>query len=406
MHLLEILAALGAAQGVLLLLLIGLRFRFHKNLPLALLVVALSARLGTIPSWNQDVLLRFPWLLPAATPLPFLFGFLIWWYVRELRSTDDATPPLVGLHFLPYLLEMLAVAFTVYSMSSDEYRRFILDLFAGSPPRWMLVRNGFKVVFNIIYMALALRLAFGSAGALSSGRRLWVRLVATVPLLSLGAFAFVALYPPATASLAEGVAFPFAVVAAALLLIIYTLSLLALLFPDVLAPGCPDPEDDGEPAPATERITLNEECTRIARVAHERLLDGAFRNPSLNVRSMARDLRVHPNRLSQAVNGTFGISFPRMVNRMRVEYFLRQVEAGALQGENILELAFEAGFPSKSTFNRVFKEITGQAPSVFLSSRIEGDLDGEGGPGTGGAVHGDGAPVELDDPPGDGKTQS
>ena len=92
MHLLEVLAALGAAQGVLLLVLIGLRYRYHKNVPLAILIVAVSLRLGTIPSWNAVTLLAHPWLLPLTTPLPFLFGFLVWWYAAELRAFEDARP--------------------------------------------------------------------------------------------------------------------------------------------------------------------------------------------------------------------------------------------------------------------------------------------------------------------------
>lgn len=411
-HLLEILAALGAVQGILLLLLIGLRFRYHKNLPLAILVVALAARLGTIPSWNPETLLANPWLLPATTPLPFLFGFLIWWYVRELGSVEDATPPLVWIHSLPYLLETLAVAFTVFTMSAGEYQRFIVDLFAGKPPAWMLIRNGLKVAANVVYMALALYHAFGRSPGVSAPRRLWIRSVATVPLLSLGAFAFVALYPAATASMADGVTLPFTVVAVAMLLIIYMLSLLALLFPNILAPGCPDPDpaappdgrNERSPHRSTHRSGSTGDCADIAQAARARLEAGAFQDSRLTVRSMARDLNVHPNRLSHAVNLTFGTSFPRMVNGMRVEYFLEQSRTGALQEENILELAFDAGFPSKSTFNRVFKETTGQAPSDYLSTL--GKIDRDGGSLAGGAVHGDRAPVKKDDPARNGESKS
>ena len=38
---------------------------------------------------------------------------------------------------------------------------------------------------------------------------------------------------------------------------------------------------------------------------------------------------------------------------------------------SILEIAFDAGFPSKSTFNRVFKEETGMTPTAYLESEIE-----------------------------------
>ena len=113
MHLLELLAALGAAQGFLLLVLIILRYRHHKSLPLALLLLAFSLRLGTIPSWNPQALIAHPWLFPATTPLPFLFGPLLWWAVRELARDTEARPRFLPLHFLPYAAETVAVTATV-----------------------------------------------------------------------------------------------------------------------------------------------------------------------------------------------------------------------------------------------------------------------------------------------------
>jgi hypothetical protein len=79
-----IVAALGAVQGGLLLVLIGLRYRSRYNLPLVLLLFAFAVRLGTIPAWNPEGLLSAPWLLPVAGAAPLLFGPLIWWYVRAL----------------------------------------------------------------------------------------------------------------------------------------------------------------------------------------------------------------------------------------------------------------------------------------------------------------------------------
>lgn len=99
------------------------------------------------------------------------------------------------------------------------------------------------------------------------------------------------------------------------------------------------------------------------------LEEGAYRDVDLSLARLAGSLGVHPNRLSAVINDAFGESFPSLVCRYRVEYFTRRVDEGALREQSILDLALEAGFPSKSTFNRVFKDHLGMSPSAYASDR-------------------------------------
>ena len=329
-------------------------------------MLVFSVRLGTIPSWNPEILLASPWLYPATAPLPFLFGPLLWWYARELAHEEDAPPPLLFLHFLPYVAEVAAVSYSVYMRSPSEYAALLQAIFAGTPPLWLPIRNGLKVVLNIVYILLTARIAFGTAmESLGSARRAWLRALVVLPITSLVPFAFVALYSAASASLAEGVTLPFVILAAAMALLIYTFSLLVLFAPD--APAC-----GGVPGKRRSLSTVpEEECRRLARQVAKRLEAGAFRDPELSLAQMAADLRVHPNRLSLAVNHVYGEPFRRLLNRYRLECFNQELLDGALERENILGLAFDAGFPSKSTFNRVFKEYYGVAPSVYAAGLEE-----------------------------------
>lgn len=399
MHLLELFAALGAAQGFLLLLLIILRYRHPKSTPLALLLLVFSLRLGTIPSWNPQTLIAHPWLFPATTPLPFLFGPLLWWSVRELaagagsggtaRSRPGSVagggstgrPRLLPLHFLPYAAETVAVTATVLTLTAARtpaaalpaaaYVAFVEDVFHGSPPLWLPLRNALKVAVNAVYLVLAARIAFGSpAGALDEGRRRWLRALVLVSVASLIPFAFVAVGPGATADLAHGVTLPFALLAAAMALLIYTCTVLVLLTPGV--PGCPErtrraaaPDAPREPGGRVAKAEATEDCLPLATRARRELEAGAFRDPDMSLQNLAERLGVHPNRLSRAVNHVYGESLPCLLSHCRLDYFIRRVRTGCLDDCNILELAFEAGFSSKSTFNRVFKAQYGVPPSVF-----------------------------------------
>ncbi len=380
MHFVELLAALGAVQGVLLLVLISLRFRHHKNVPFALLLLVYSLRLGTIPSWNPLALLAHPWLLPATAPLPFLFGPLLWWYVRELTTEGNATPRRLPLHFLPYLLETVLVVTTVVGMSAGEYAAFVREVFAGNPPAWMPVRNALKVGVNLAYLVLAVRMAFRfgaptstvraaagvALGATLRHRRLWVRAVSVVPIASLIPFAFVAVYPLASARLAAGEALPFTILAAAMAGLIYTFSILILLAPDVPALGCSDTVRYAE-ATRSGLPCHDEQSLWIAEKLRSKLIAGAYRDPEVSLHSLATELHVTPNRLSLVVNHIYGQTFRELVNRCRIDYFIRRVLNHALDEQCILNLAFEAGFSSKSTFNRVFKEHIGMSPSCYAA---------------------------------------
>ncbi|MFP4567189.1 MAG: helix-turn-helix domain-containing protein, partial [Spirochaetaceae bacterium] len=149
--------------------------------------------------------------------------------------------------------------------------------------------------------------------------------------------------------------------AAAMVLLIYTCTMLVLVTPGV--PGCTERARLSAPG-----ASADDDCLRLAARVGRELEGGAFRDPELSLQKLAERLNVHPNRLSRAINHVYGESYPALLARCRLDYFIRRVRTGCLDECNILELAFDAGFSSKSSFNRVFKEYFGIAPSVFTAA--------------------------------------
>lgn len=85
----------------------------------------------------------------------------------------------------------------------------------------------------------------------------------------------------------------------------------------------------------------------------------------LTLPMMAEGLRMPPAQLSQVLNEGFGENFYAFINRHRVEESKRLLSDPAKGHYSILAIAFEAGFNSKSTFNKTFRQQVGLPPSLY-----------------------------------------
>lgn len=91
-------------------------------------------------------------------------------------------------------------------------------------------------------------------------------------------------------------------------------------------------------------------------------LEKIYQEPGYTRSDLARELGVPETTLSKIINLHFKKSLPQMLNEYRVEDAKRLlVETDA----EVNVIALEAGFNSVASFNRVFKEITGEAPGQY-----------------------------------------
>ena len=84
--------------------------------------------------------------------------------------------------------------------------------------------------------------------------------------------------------------------------------------------------------------------------------------PELTLAELAQRLRTHPAQLSRLINLGCGQNFNDFVNTYRVAEARRKLADPRFAHYSLVGVALESGFNSKSTFNRVFKKLTGQVP--------------------------------------------
>lgn len=96
-----------------------------------------------------------------------------------------------------------------------------------------------------------------------------------------------------------------------------------------------------------------------------------YKDMELSLVSLSSQLMVTPHQLSEILNDRLGVNFRTYLNDRRVlgaeRLLVERPEA------SILEIAFEVGFSSKTSFNARFLEKTGQTPSDYRRRRAAAD---------------------------------
>ncbi len=87
-----------------------------------------------------------------------------------------------------------------------------------------------------------------------------------------------------------------------------------------------------------------------------------FLKEDLSLAMLAGELGITANQLSQVINQKSGSNFFNFVNSYRVMAVKEKFKDPALAAYSILGIAYDSGFRSKSSFNKIFKETTGQTP--------------------------------------------
>lgn len=92
-----------------------------------------------------------------------------------------------------------------------------------------------------------------------------------------------------------------------------------------------------------------------------------YKDADLNLSRLARRLSLPARQVSEAINRTHKMSVSQYVNNFRIAEACRLLEK---TDEPVTQLMFDAGFISKSNFNREFLRITGQSPTQWRKNSV------------------------------------
>lgn len=86
----------------------------------------------------------------------------------------------------------------------------------------------------------------------------------------------------------------------------------------------------------------------------------------LTLSSLADKIGIQPYLLSEILNKRLRRTFYDFIHYYRVEEAKKRLVSKENSQFTILAIAYDCGFNSKSTFNRIFKNLTGQTPSEYI----------------------------------------
>jgi len=118
-------------------------------------------------------------------------------------------------------------------------------------------------------------------------------------------------------------------------------------------------------SPDEDRTQLIEIAEQLNQLMHSEQL---FLNPDLNISDLADALALPVGKISLALNKGAGVNFYDFVNAFRADHFKEIVHKKEFAHFNLLGVALECGFSSKSTFNDFFKRYTGMTPSQYKNT--------------------------------------
>ena len=336
---------------------------------------------------------KYPHLVGATHPFPLLFAPFVYLYVSVCAREDQRFHWRDTLHFLPFVVGYIAMFPFLFGYSAEE--KAITDSADyHSDYQWFFTLSFIAfVVVSGVYFVLAYRKinhyerVIGENFGYNEGISLqWLRLL----LIGFGVIFGVMMGVYVVQYLLEiEIGFDIEILFFALfILLIFLIGFWGIRYQGIFgasgAGRVTNLSDKSDGSDKSGGVNTFEEETKApeyrksglkaeeAPELHQQLLrlmqtEKPYLEPKLSLAQLAEILGVLPNHLSQIINQYEAKNFYDFVNSYRVEEFIYLAKKDTDKSFNLLGLAFEAGFNSKSSFNQVFKKFKGKTPSEFLS---------------------------------------
>ncbi|NML72166.1 AraC family transcriptional regulator [Chryseobacterium sp. RP-3-3] len=114
-----------------------------------------------------------------------------------------------------------------------------------------------------------------------------------------------------------------------------------------------------------ETISKEQNSAELLKLKKYMMEEKPFLDPSLTIQHISNGIEIPTRELSVLINHQLGQHFYDFVNTYRIENAMAILKDVTKSKVTVLEILYEVGFNSKSSFNTAFKKHTGYTPTEY-----------------------------------------
>ena len=369
----ETIFLLASIQGVLLSLVLFLRKENHAaNIFLSLGILVMSAELFSVVFYSREWYYKFPWFMGFTYPAPYLYGPIFYLYTKLLTKKIERVRPINLLHFVPFITGYL-ITLPIYFIPVPERIKYVEEkMIQNQGPVIYDIYEKLISVQGIIYTVLTILLV------LEYNRKIkerfsnivkinldWLQYL-TVGMVVCWSFATAAQLIDLFSRSNSGFEIALHV---SISILIYSIGYLGLKQPEIFMK--PGDYSAGEQLPEKyKKSGLDNSAAEEIKINLLALMesDKPYLNCELTLNRLSEMMAVTSHNLSEVINSRLNKTYYDFINEYRVEEFKKKLSDPSARNYNLISLAFDSGFNSKTAFNTIFKKFTGQTPSEFRTA--------------------------------------
>ena len=390
---LNIIYLVGAIQGIILFVfLITAKVNVISNRLLGVLSLSWAIILTTFSLQSDGLFIKYPHLLKTLTHVEYAFLPLLYLSVKYLVTRHKTFEKRDLIHFVPLLFNILLYSGFYFNSAAEKLQMARSN--EGYYHIASIISDEILTLQGIIYPILALMLIRNYNNKLPDyqsnidvtvikGMKIGIILI-FLSWMTGAVGAHLSIF-----NINIGVDL-FIFVHLFLVFIIYVISYVALRSPETFKLS------ERQIVPVKQNLRLHKDLTldsqqnktQLEKLESQndyvdykdevsiRLIEymdseKPFLNPELSLQELADKLNVSRHQLSAAINKQQNMNFYVFVNKYRVGEVKKLMTNPENKNFKIISLAYDAGFNSKASFNRIFKQITGTTPSEFMLETVQ-----------------------------------